>query len=378
MKRAIIAAGLTLLAALTGAAPAQAVPPPAVPVLSTTCDGILYPDTVGSAPGANGRLHGFAGYRHGSCGNRLYYFEGAGSAWTTRATSLFGTVIDVAQDSTGTYLLYVIDELSGTPELAVAKRTPTGTTTRLAIVAPATGVAGGSIIARGGRWLAVWSQRNGTAGDQDLYQYGNLYSSAGTSSPVAVGSGDDRVPTLAFAPDGAVVLAFTRTWSTGRVVRVARTTTGSTWSWRTAGSGLPINTDFPGLDLAVTTSGTFVTWTESTNAISRVVVADDLAGTWRRQQPPVPFDFASWDASLVASGTRVLAGYSNGDEYPTGGAYFTRRATGSGGWTEVPTGPGVPVSIDSAGVVGMSLSGGSVTALVFSGGNLYALNGLTL
>src|SRR3712207_7113162 len=47
----------------------------------------------------------------------------------------------------------------------------------------------GSIVARNGKWHAVWSQRNGTTGDFDLYQSGSLFSSSGTTSPVAVGSG---------------------------------------------------------------------------------------------------------------------------------------------------------------------------------------------
>lgn len=380
MKRTVIA--LTALAAtLLAGTPAQAAPSPAVKILAA-CDGFLYPDTTGAAAGANGRLHGFAGYRHSStCGDRIYYFEGAGTSWTSRSTSLSGTVVDVAQDSTGTYLLYVMRELSETAELAVAKRAPDGTITRLAVVAPVAGSSfdgRGSIIARNGRWLAVWSQANGTAGDQDLYQYGNLYASSGTVRPVAIGSGVDISPALTFAPDGAVVLAFARSQSSGKVIRVARTTDGRTWSWRTAGSSIPLNMDFPRLDVAVTSAGTFVSWTQSTNGISDVVVADDLTGTWRRQRPPAVYDSANWDATIIASGAKVLAGYSSGDEYPTDALLFAKRTTAAGAWTEVPTGTGVPGSIDSRGVVGLSLSGSSVTAVVFSGGELYALTGLTL
>lgn len=381
MKRAVIALSLALVATLATAGPAQAAPPPAVPVLSTGCTGIIYSDAVGSAAGASGKVHGFAGYEYSGCGDRLYYFEGAGSTWTTRATSLFGDVVDVARDSTGTYLLYVINELAETPELAVAKRAPDGTTTRLAVVAPVNGTAQGvrgSIVARDGRWLAVWSQAGSTSGDNDLYQFGTLYGTPGTTSPVAIGSGNDMAPTLAFAPDGATILAFTRTWSTGKVVRVARTTNGSTWSWRTAGSGLPINLDFASLALAVTSAGTFVTWTESVNQISQVVVADDLTGTWRRQQPPAVYDSANWDGSIVASGTKVMAGYASGDEYPNDTVAFAKRTTATGSWTTVPTGGGVPVDIDSSGVAGLSLYGSTATALVVSGNKLYALSGLAL
>lgn len=380
MKRAIIATSVALLASLTLATPAQAAPPPAVPVLSTTCDGYLFANTVGSAADSAGRLHGFAGYRSSSCGNRIYYFEGAGSSWTTRSTSLAGTVVDVAQDSTGTYLLYVMEEI-GTPELAVAKRGLDGRITRLAVVAPVGGTARGdrgSIVARNGKWFAVWAQAGGTTTDNDLYQFGTLYGTPGASAPVPIGSGNDMSPTLAFAPDGAVILAFTRTLSTGKIVRIARTTTGSTWSWRTAASSLPVNPDFAGLDLAVTSAGTFVTWTESVNQISQVVVADDLTGTWRRQQPPAVYDSANWDASIVASGAKVMAGYSSGDEYPNDTVNVARRTTATGTWSTVPTGGGVPGSIDSKGVAGLSLYGSTATALVISENQLYALGGLTL
>ncbi|HEX8629809.1 MAG TPA: hypothetical protein VF755_16710 [Catenuloplanes sp.] len=380
MKRAATVVLMTLAATLT-AVPAQAAPSPAVTVLAGGCGGYLYPDTTGSAPAADGRLHGFVGYRHSDCDGRIFYFEGAGSSWRSSPTSLTGTVIDVAQDDTGTYLLYAITELSGTAELAVAKRASNGTITRLAVVAPLPagwGYGKGSIIARNGRWLAVWPQANGTSGDYDLYQYGTLYPSGGTVARVAVGSGVDTSPTLTFAPDGAVVLAFTRATGTGRTVRLARTTNGTAWSGRTVGSDLPINTDFPELDVAVTTAGTFVAWTEMTNQISQVVVADDLTGGWRRQQPPAVYDSANWDANIVASGSRVLAGYDSGDEYPTDTVLFARRISATGAWTEVPTGGGVPGSIDSKGVLGLSRTGGSVTALVFSGDTLYALNGLSL
>lgn len=380
MRRALIASILLSGSILATASPAQAAPPPAVPVLSTNCTGFVYADAVGAAADTSGRLHGFAGYSSSSCGRRIYYFEGAGNSWTTRATSLFGSVVDVAQDNTGTYLLYVINELSESPELAVARRAPDGTTTRLAVLAPVNGSAQGqrgSIVARGGKWLAVWSQAGAAAGDNDLFKFGSLYGTAGTTSPVAIGSGNDMAPALAFAPDGAVILAFTRTGSTGKIVRVARTTNGTAWSWRTAGSSLPIDPSFASLDLAVTSAGTFVSWTERADFISRVVVADDLTGSWRRQQPPAVYDSASWDASIVASGAKVLAGYGSGDEYPNDTVNVARRTSAAGAWTTVPADTG-PVSIDSKGVAGMWLHGSTATALVAIGERLYAVNGLTL
>lgn len=379
MKRAIVPLLLTLAATVPAASPAQAAPPPVVPILSAACDGFIYPDTTGMAPGPRGRVHGFVNYsRSADCGNRIFYFEGAGASWTSGATSLRGTVVDVAQDATGTYLLYVIDELSETAELAVAKRAADGTVTRLAVLAPVAGTSGqgrGSIVARGGKWLAVWPQDGATAGDHDLYQYGTLYPGSSVR-PVPVGSADDTAPALALAPDGSTVLAFTRRAAGSEpVVRVARTTDGAAWQSRTAATGVTTRNDFPDLELAVSTAGTFLAWSATVGGIPQVVVADDQTGRWRTQTELPAFLGSSWDPRLVADGARVMAGYSSGDEYPSDAVDIAKRTTAAGTWTPVPAGA-TPPSIDSRGVVGLAASGGRVTAVIFSGDSLYAATGL--
>jgi hypothetical protein len=384
MKRAILVLILTLTATIPMGSPAQAAPPPAVPILSAACDGFLYPDTTGMAQGAAGRVHGFVNYaRSTDCGNRIFYFEGSGSSWASAATSLRGTVVDVAQDTTGTYLLHVINELSETAELAVTKRATDGTLTRLAVLAPVTGTSGhgkGSIVARGGKWLAVWPQAGAAAGDNDLYQYGTLYpATSSTVQPVPIGAArnNDTAPALALAPDGTTVLAFTRgAASSSKIVRVARTTTGTTYSWQTAASGVAVSNDFPNLDIAVSTAGAFVTWSSTVGGIPQVVVADNLTGRWRTQTELPAFLGSSWDPSVVADGARVMAGYSSGDEYPSDAVDIAARTTAAGPWTAVPTGGAVPPSIDSRGVVGLAAHNNLVTAVVFSGDTLYAVTGL--
>ncbi|HEX8629646.1 MAG TPA: hypothetical protein VF755_15880 [Catenuloplanes sp.] len=385
MKRAVLALTLAFAGTMVAASPAQAAPPPAVPILSAACDGFLYPDTTAMAQGANGRVHGFANYAHSTdCGDKIFYFEGSGTSWRSSATSLRGTVVDVAQDTTGTYLLYVLRELSETAELAIAKRAPDGTFTRLAIVAPVTGDSGhdkGSIIARGGKWLAVWQQES-SPGNYDLYQYGPLYAATASGvQPVPIGgtANNDTSPALTIAPDGTTVLAFKRgAIGSTKIVRVARTTTGSTYSWQTAASGVPIDDYFPGLDVVATTAGTFVAWSGSVGGGRQVVVADNLTGRWRTQTDLPAFLGSSWDPSLAAVGSRVMAGYGSGDEFPSDGLDFARRTTAAGAWTAVPYGTGVAPSIDSRGVVGMSVHNNSVTAVVFSGDTLYAVTGLPL
>jgi hypothetical protein len=389
MKRALLSIGLTLAGTLAApspalAAPPLAAPPPAVPILAGACDGFLYPDTTGMAQGGAGRVHGFVNYaRSTDCGDRVFYFEGSGTSWTATATALRGTVVDVAQDRTGTYLLYIVRELSETAELAVAKRAPDGTITRLAVVAPVTGTSGhgkGSIVARGGRWLAVWPQAGASAGDSDLYQYGTLYpATSSTVQPVPIGAArhNDTAPALAVAPDGTTVLAFQRGRAGAeKIIRVARTTTGSMYSWQTAATGVVASADFPNLDLAVSAAGTFVAWSSTVGGIPQVVVADNQTGRWRSQTDLPAFLGASWDPSIVADGARVMAGYGSGDEYPSDAVDIARRTDAQAPWTAVPHGSGVAPSIDSRGVVGLAAYGNTVTAVIFSGDTLYATAGL--
>lgn len=384
MKRAFLALCLVATAPLVSAPAAHAAPPPAVPILAAVCDGFLYPDTTAIAQGVNGRVHGFANYRHSTdCDKKIFYFEGAGSSWRSGATGLVGTVVDVAQDNTGSYLLYLAQSGAGRTQLVFVKRATDGTFGQRQILADVVGDSGhnkASIVARGGRWLAVWTQPGTSAGDFDLYQYGTMYPATAQRRAVPIGSGNDTAPALTFAPDGTVVLAFKRgAVSATKVVRVARTTNGSTYSWQTAASGVSISNDFPDLDVAATSAGTFVAWTGIIDGIPQIVVADNLTGRWRTQTDlPAFLDAASWDASIVATGARAMAGYASGDEYPTDANSFAKRTSAAGAWTEVTTGGGVPGSIDSKGVAGLSLFNGSVTAVVFSGDTLYALTGLVL
>jgi hypothetical protein len=65
--------------------------------------------TVDAAQDSSGIAHGFAQLWAGSCGNNppIHYFEGTGATWTQETTPYHGSVMGVAWDVTGTYLLYL-------------------------------------------------------------------------------------------------------------------------------------------------------------------------------------------------------------------------------------------------------------------------------
>jgi hypothetical protein len=292
-------------------------------------------------------------------------------------------VVSVAQDTTGTYLLYISTEAPGTPQLVVAKRGLDGRTSRLAelgtVGSAASGEGNGSIVARGGKWLAAFTRPGSTPGDTDLYQAGNLYSSStAATSLVRNGNAADSQPVLTLGPDGAPTVAWQRTVGDVQSIRIARTTTGASWAHQPVATG-PAFGRLSQLDVAVTASGTFVAWSQSYSGSPVVNVADNLTGSWRTQQPPSQFTNGegAWNPALVASGVKVAAGYSTGDEYPSDGAVIAKRTTTSGGWTTGPAVSGVS-SIDSYAVVGFALQGSSLTAVTVVGDTLYAVAGLTL
>lgn len=382
MKRVVAAVLFAVFAAGLPAAPAQAAATQST-VLRACADGFIYPENVDVAADANGVIHGFAAYRRSAtCGNRIFYFEGSGTSWTSSRTALSGAVVSVAADTTGTYLLYISDTTPGAPQLIVAKRGLDGRIARLAALgamgSAESGEGNGSIVARGGKWLAAFTRPSATAGDTDLYQAGDLYgTSTGVTTLVRNGAAADSYPVLTLGPDGAPTVAWRRRVGDTQSIRIARTTTGGSWAHQPVATA-PTFARLSELDVTVTTSGTVVAWTQSYSGGPVVKVADNLTGSWRVQEPPSQFTNGegAWNPALVASGVKVAVGYSMGDEYPSDGAVIARRPTTGGTWTTTPVGTGS--SIDSNAVVGFALKGTSLTSVSVVGDTIYAVSGLTL
>ena len=382
MKRLALFTGMAILLVLVAPSPAAAASgPPAV--LSTTCpDGYLDGDTVAAAKGGDGRAHGFAAFRYSAtCGDRITYFEGSGMSWTVRPTALVGKVVDVAADATGTYLLYIINEI-GVPELAVAKRANDGSITRQAVVAPVNEAAPqdgrGSIVARGGTWYDVWSQYAGTPGRYTLHQAETMFGGGAEPGPFHVGTpttsvSTDTHPALTLGADGQPRLFWQRAVPGGKQDLLLSVGAYGAWNPATrVAAGVMISSPYPALDVVATDKRTFASWTKSTTGGDVAVVGASSGGAFSVSAPPPGPDAGSWDAHLQASSTTVLAAFSVGDEPP--GAVRMAAKNGSSAWVVSDAPSAVPPSIDTFGVAALIYQGGGVsTALIYSGHRLYAV-----
>ncbi|HLL66318.1 MAG TPA: hypothetical protein VK453_11305 [Micromonosporaceae bacterium] len=379
MKRLAKLSGAALLLALAAPSPAFAAATSLpVPVLSTTCtDGYLDSNSVDAARSADGKVHGFANFSYSAaCGNKITYFEGSGTSWTVKPTSLVGKVVDVAADNTGSYLLYIIREV-GVDEIAVVKRANNGTVTRhvMGSLAGSWPDGRGSIVAKDGTWYAVWPRFNGTR--SVLHQARTMFGGDGTATtvPVSVPStptASDTFPALTLGPDGQPRLFWQRAVPNAKQDLLLSTGASGTWGTATrVAPAVTIQSLHPSLDIAVTGRRIFTSWTERTEAGDFARIAQSATGSsWSTTTPP--YEYANWDAHIVASATTVFAAYTEGDE-PPGGAWMATK-DGSNPWVGSFAGGGIPHSIDTAGVAALVYHGSGIsTALIFSNHELYAV-----
>ena len=362
--------------------PASAATAP-VAVLKNTCpDGYLDSDTVAAARGGDSKVHGFANFKYSDqCGDKITYFEGSGTSWKVKPTALVGKVVSVAADSTGTYLLYIIHEI-GISELAVAKRSNDGTIARHAVVAPVNDALSqdgrGSIIAKNGTWYAVWPQASGAPGTYVLYQAETMFGGGADPGAFYVGTpttprSTDTHPVLSLAPDGQVRLFWSRAVAGGRQDLLLAPGAYGAWGDATrVAASVPVSSQYPGLDLSVTSATTFASWTTGSDTGDQVVVASGSPGSWRTSTPPAGPNPATWDAHIAGSGTTVYAAFGTGDS-PPGGAYLGSKA-GTMPWSVSDAPNAVPGSIDTFCVAALIYNGsGKSTALIYSGHQLYAV-----
>lgn len=265
----IVAVATMAVLVMTGTAASAAVRPFGAP---QTVAGGCAPGLGDAVTAADGAVRGFVDCST-AAGPRIRFFSrtAAGTVNPSEQTGFAGTVMGVADDSTGTYVLFHTDSA-----VVIGKRTTAGVYSSRVVdawsgVVPPTG----DVIARDGQWFGVWSEQVGPGGEfaqTDLFQAGTVYPVRRVTFNTAV---DDFEPSLAYS--GSIpVLVWTRLTNPalpGPSDLWVSKLVGGVWQSRVfAGAG--VNNYTP--DIAVAGGVTFVTWGRD----GRVVVASNRTGTF--------------------------------------------------------------------------------------------------
>jgi hypothetical protein len=261
---------------LTPAAPADAVagfgPPQSVPGMNGHCR----LETL--SPGTS--LRGFGTCDHVDAnGNQqhdlLAYFEGSADGWHGRRLTLLGRPIAARQDGTATLLLFESHDMQGNRQAAVLRRDQQGRYSWRPLNAPDY-VGGGGIVARAGKWWAVWACVRGGGREYSLCESGTMFGPTATRQIDATQAGD-ALPSLALRSDGQLKLMWTRIHQTtsgaDEEIRIA-TSSGRGWTSRTLVTAT--DQDIYG-QLVTDGNDSFAAWVQG----GRPFVASDESGAWR-------------------------------------------------------------------------------------------------
>jgi hypothetical protein len=236
--------------------------------------------SVDAAQDTSGIAHGFAQLWGGTCGNNppIHYFQGTGATWTQETTPYHGSVMGVAWDTTGTYLLYM--DFRSSPEVRITKRLTDGTYTpgRLLSTSGASANPEGDVVATGGRWWAVWAEFTGAPSQLDLFQAYTIGGSLHAHQRITSHPLWDGGPTLALTPGS--IFPVTLIWVRGNTegesatqteLRRALGSADGSWSSSTLATA-GFNNFWP--DARVVGTTTYLTWIRDGGAM----VADNRSG----------------------------------------------------------------------------------------------------
>jgi hypothetical protein len=335
--------------------------------------------TADVAVAADGVPRGFAAFSGGTCGDArvIRWFERGESDWTVVDTPWRGTVLAVAADATGTFLLYQAVDGS----LWITRRLAGGATEggrRISAVA-AGGAVEGDVVASGGRWWALWSERTVAATPSRAPGRAAGHGRVGNPSAVfslvqsrTIGAdiafervsrphaANDAAPTLALRPDGGVAMAWSRRTLDGRASELWVGTVEADGRRRSrrfelAPTGPGVTNDQP--DVFVLGGRTYLAWRHD----GRIVLADNPGGAYRART----FLTEGQAPSVRASFGRVFVAWTT-DTNPTG-AFVTERVGAS--WSGAFVSPPTPYEQALAAVVA---AGGLAMVLMYSPTRLYA------
>jgi len=297
LAAATAAGALTVVTAM----PAHAAVRPFAP--SKRAVGPCLPNHADAVVAGDGVLRGFA-----VCFPSLMFFSqdlAAGTAPVAESTPFAGNVLGVAQDTTGTYVLYWDDTA-----VRVGKRTTAGGYVGQLVHAYTSEVdfPSGDIVARDGQWTAVWSEQlppGDKAAQRELFTAGSAQ--AVRRLTTTAGNIDDVDATLAFA-GATVVLVWTRRYNPGAGgpsdLHLAKMRDG-TWfgSRRLISAGRQNHSP----DLAVSNSRTYLAWVRD----RAIVVADNGTGIFRSHRFDLPFP-GGGEPRIATSSSAIFVAWSQG------------------------------------------------------------------
>jgi len=319
----------------------------------------------------SGRSRGFVNLFGSDCNaaQKITYVSGLNGTWSRQATPYRGFPVASAWDSTGTYLLYV-----GYPTLGlyVTKRYSNGSfgTPRLlsSRVGPDGSLLSGDLVARNGRWWAVWREHvsgTGTPGDEfaqtELFQAHTFDGVFHGRTRITANPRWDGAPSLALTPGTGypVRLVWTRGDSdfggaAGTDLWLATSTAAGVWTsapFATVGT----NNFWP--DVAVVGSSVLVAW----NRDGRILAASRTGSATMTKSFAVP-GLQHVRPRLAAFGGVVAVAWTG-----TGYRSYVAERVGStwSGTYATPVTPGIQH------LVGVATSGGRSTAIsMFHGSRL--------
>ena len=344
-------------------------------VLSAGCAfGEASADAVAAASGANSS-RGFVSFGGGACpraafAGRLTYFAGGGAPWFTQPSPYSGQVMAVANDTTGTSVLF-----STTAGVFLGKRTQTGSfATPIRLSSHGNGGAvmpTGDLVTRSGRYWAVWTEQVGPGGEfaqTDLFQAKTMGADQCTppitrSRITGVTLHDDN-PSLVLVPAAGGLSGAHLTWSRNNGERadsgsIMYTTAGCNAQWRTPLRNLNSRNLNVDPDMARRGNTDYLAWTHDTV---------DFEGPFPihgRIPPSGVFDGASFGNGPEGDGPRIGVSPSRTLVlYRTGGRLASWTNNHGGGsrfdYLTRPGGQQQPVAVTTYGetftVFGISFS----------------------
>lgn len=239
------------------------------------------PSRTSTAINPAGALHIFA-----NCEGSLKLFIRIGSVWREYPAPphMYGNILSVAADETGVYVLTSIRSTAEPPRLEVelTKRNANGTWYGPTVLSRHYAEMGGAVVARGGKWWAVWSEQiSGYPYTYALFEAHSMLTPQARHQITSPASGtQDRVPSLAVRPAGGVVMAWARVFPGGdRGIPNVRVAVRAGATWRS--DDLDPGSDFSDYPTVVTVgSHMFFGWNRRGLP---VVATDESARLIRRQ-----------------------------------------------------------------------------------------------